>query len=102
MGTRPRTKDFKNEAGPVDDFRLPVPLEIALLHRAQGSVDNDNPDLVFFDQLAECVEGSRAEQAARLRARDTGDLRPDDIEADGPGETHRLLESGRHRAPGNS
>src|SRR4051794_15087977 len=101
MGARPSAKDFENEAGPVDDFRLPVPLEIALLHRAQGGIDNDNPDLVFFDQLAESVEGSRAEQAARPRARDAGDLRPDDIEADGSGETHRLLESGRRRASGN-
>src|SRR4029453_17221243 len=78
MGARPRAKDFENEACPVDDFRLPVPLEIALLHRAQGGIDNDNPDLVFFDQLAESVKGSRAEQAARPRAGDAGYLRPDD------------------------
>ena len=74
MSACPSTENFEDEARPIDDLRLPAPLEIALLHRAQGGIDNDDPDFVFFDELAEIIEGTGAEQATRLRARDAGDL----------------------------
>ena len=100
MGARPRAENFEDQAGPVDDLGLPAPFEIALLHRAQRGVDDDEPDLVFADQSAEVFDCAAAEQGARARARDAGDLGAHDIEADRPGEPDRLVEPRFDRAAG--
>src|SRR5436309_10459455 len=34
VGARPRTENFEDQTGPVDDLGLPVFFEVALLHRA--------------------------------------------------------------------
>ena len=98
MGARPRAENFEDQAGAVDDLGLPAPFEIALLHRAQRAVDDDEPDLVFADQPAQILDGPAAEQAAGARPRDPGDLGAHDVEVDGPRQTDRLLEPGLDRA----
>jgi hypothetical protein len=60
MGAGPRAENFKDQARPVDDLGLPAPFEIALLHRAQRSVDDDERYVVFVDQLAEVFDSAAA------------------------------------------
>jgi hypothetical protein len=60
MGAGPLAENLKDQARPVDDLGLPAPFEIALLHRAQRSVDDDEPDVIFADQLAEVFDCAAA------------------------------------------
>ena len=39
-GVRTVAEDLQDQAGAVDDLGLPAPLEVALLHRRQGGVDD--------------------------------------------------------------
>jgi hypothetical protein len=93
VSARPRAENFEDQTGPVDDLRPPAPFEVALLHRAQRTIDDDDPDSVFADQLAEIFEGPAAEQAIGPRARDARDLGADDIETDRPCEADCFLQS---------
>jgi len=60
MGAGPRAENLEDEPRPVDDLRLPAPFEIALLHRAQRGIDDDERDVVFGDQLAEVFDSAAA------------------------------------------
>src|SRR6059058_4283573 len=53
VGARPRAENFEDQTGPVDDLRLPVFFEGALLHRAQRAVNDDDADRIVADQSAE-------------------------------------------------
>jgi hypothetical protein len=75
-------EDFEDQTGPIDDLRLPAFFEVALLHRAEGTIDDDDPDPVFADQFAEIFEGPAAQQAVRPWARDARNLGADDIKTD--------------------
>jgi len=92
MGTRPRAKNFEDQAGPVNDLRLPAPFQITLLHRAQDAIDDNQIDAVITNQFAEAFEGPAPEEAAWLRAGDPRDLGTDHIEADRPREADRFLQ----------
>ena len=60
MGAGPRAENLEDQARPVDDLGLPAPLEIALLHRAQRSINDDEPNVVFADQPAEFLNCAAA------------------------------------------
>ena len=62
MGARARAEDFEDQAGAVDDLGLPAPFEIALLHRAQRRVDDDQPDRRFRRSVV-----ARASRPCRCR-----------------------------------
>ncbi len=92
MGARPRAEDFEDQSRSIDDLGLPAPFEIALLHRAQRGIDDNDPDLVLFDEFAQIFDGAAAEQAARPRAVDTGDFGRNHIEPDGLGKANGFVE----------
>ena len=82
MGAGALAEDFEDQAGAVDNLGLPASLEIALLHRRHGAVDNDEADRVVLDALAEMFDGAAAEQGCRRGVGDADDFGADDIEMD--------------------
>jgi hypothetical protein len=101
MGAGPLAENLQDQARPVDDLGLPTPFEIALLHRAQRSVDDDESNVVFADQLAEVFDSAAAEEAARARACDTDDLGTDYVQTDRLRETDRFFQPRFDRAAGD-
>jgi hypothetical protein len=100
MGPGASAKDFEDEAGAVDDLGLPLPLEIALLHRRQGAVDDNEADFLLGDHLAKRFDPALADQRRRDRPAEANDLAGNDIEVDRLGEADRLVEPGVERASG--
>src|SRR5579872_2334729 len=100
MGAGACAEDFENEPRAIDDLSLPAPLQIALLHRRQRAIDDDEADLLLVDRRAEGVDAATADQGARRGPREAHDLTADDIKIDRPGETDRLVEPGIEGANG--
>src|SRR5205823_12664399 len=98
MGAGALAENLQDQARPVNDLGLPVPFQIPLLHRAQRSVNDDEIDVGFADQLAEVFDSSAAQEAARARACNIGDFGPDYVETDCLGEPERLFQQRFPRA----
>src|SRR6516164_8002774 len=101
MGARPFAEYFEDQPGAVDDLGLPASFEIALLHRAQCGIDNDETDVVFADQHTEFFDGATAQKTARTRPADTGDLGADHIQTDRLREADRFFQASLCRTSGN-
>ena len=56
MGPRPRAEDLEDEPGAVDDLALPGALEVALLYRRHGAIDDGDADLALLDRGAEQLD----------------------------------------------
>ncbi len=65
--TRAQREDVENEAGASDHAALAVLFEIALLHRTQDVVDEDQVGVVDLLDLAQFVDFARTEQETRIR-----------------------------------
>ncbi len=61
MGAGARAEDLENEPGSVDHLGLPAPLEVALLHRAQRRIDDDEADRALGDDGAQILDVAAAE-----------------------------------------
>jgi hypothetical protein len=93
MGAGPLAENLQDQAGTVDNLRLPAPFEIALLHWAQRGVDDNDPDFILADQLPEGFDSAAAQKSVRARASDGGDFGTDYVEADRLGETDSLFQT---------
>jgi hypothetical protein len=93
MGTRSRAEDFEDQTCAVNDLRLPAAFEIALLHRAQHTIDHHQTYPLVADHSAETLERPAPDEPSRLRASDPSNLGADDIEADCPCKADRFLKS---------
>ena len=94
------SEDFEDEPGAVDHLGLPAPFEVALLHRAERGVDDDEANRALSNDGAQILDIAAAEQRRRDRPRNAHDLRADDVEVDRPRQRDRLVEAGFERAPG--
>src|SRR5512146_1409153 len=100
MGAGARAENLQDEAGAVDDLAFPVALEIALLHRGQPGVDDNDRDLLGLDRFGEVLNGAAADEGRGPPLGDTGDLRLNHIERDRAREADRLLEAHLRRSTG--
>src|ERR1700746_3245680 len=93
MGTGSRAENFEDQTRAVNDLRLPPAFEIALLHRAEHTIDHHQTYPLAADQSAETFEGPAPDEPPRLRASDPSNLGADDIESNCPCETDPFLKS---------
>ncbi len=100
MRARPRAENFEDQAGAVDDLAFPGALEIALLHRADRGIDDDDGDrLELGDRLRPGVSTAPVPSSVAGRQRpQPNDLRRDDVEIDGACQPDRLVEPPLRRA----
>src|SRR4051812_36031706 len=92
-------EDFEDEAGAVDDLGMPAAFEVALLNRAEGSVDDDQTDCVVGDDFAQLLDIAAAEQCRRYRTVDAHALGAHDLQVDRTRQSDRLVETRLQRAP---
>jgi hypothetical protein len=88
--SRACTEDFENEPCAVENFRIPRFLKIALLHRSQCMVDDDQADIEITYSLAKLFDLARSEQRRRPWFVHRHDCGIDDVEIDGVGKADRL------------
>ena len=86
-------KNFENEPRSIDDLGIPRLLEIALLHRRDDVVDDDQTYFEIPYPLANFIDLPRSEQSRRPRLGQRHDRRVDDIEVDGLRKSDRLGET---------
>src|SRR4051812_46958524 len=99
MRARAGTKNFQDQAGAIDNLRLPAPFKVALLHWAQCRIYNDKPDRVFCDRRAQRFNIPGPEQGRRHGPRQSHRLGAHNLQVDGTRQSHRLFKMRLKRAP---
>ena len=89
-----RAEDLQDQPGAVDDLGLQRLLEIALLHRRQPVVDDDQPDPLLLDIGLHALDHALADQRGGRDAAQRHGLGQAHIEVDGAGKPDRLSELG--------
>ena len=85
-------ENLENQAGAVDHLGVERLLQIALLHRRERGVDDEEADLLGLRQRGELLDLALAHQRRGARRIGRHDHRAADIEIDGPREADRLVE----------
>ncbi len=94
LGPRALAENFEDQPGAIEHLGVQFLLEIALLHRRQRMIDDDQFRMAFLDDLGELLDLAAAEQGRRARVVDGNDRRMDRIEADGAGKANGLVMAG--------
>ena len=92
-GARPCRENFEDERRAVDHLAAPRAFEIALLHRGERPIHDDQAQFVRGYCLRHRLHPSGAEQGGRPRLLHGHDIGLHDVEVDGAGEAHRLGEA---------
>src|SRR5690606_6849903 len=85
---------LEDQPGAVDYLGLQRTLQVALLHRRDGRIDDDHIDRVSGDVSRQLLDPARADQRGRPPAGDRTQLGMDDLEVDGARQPDRLFEAG--------
>ena len=91
---RPRAapENLQYKPGAIDDFRLQRLFEIALLHRRQRTIGDNQTDLMLGDQRRDLLDLAFAEKGRRTDRVEHHDRVANDIDFDRGGETDRLFD----------
>ena len=92
-GARPCREDFEDERGAVDHLAVPGAFEIALLHRGERSIHDDQAQLVRGYRVRHRFHPAGAEQGRGPRLLHRHDGCFHDVEVDGTSEAYRLDEA---------
>ena len=99
---RPAGENLQDQAGAVDDLDLPGLLEVALLDRRQGVVDDGDGGLRQFDDQPDLLDLALAEQGGRRELAQVGDQGLADLQIERQRQADGLFQSrgrGPRRAP---
>src|SRR5262245_1834656 len=97
---RPRSpaEDLENESGAIQHLRSPCRFEIALLHRGQRMIDDDEPGLFGAHQPSKLLDFAGAEQRRGTRRFKWHQSACGDVEIDRSGKPDRLIETRLRRS----
>src|SRR5665213_509959 len=95
---RAPAENFQNESGAVDDLRVPGFFQIALLHRRDRAIHDDDGSFERFGEPGDLVDLALADISRRPRRLQHDDAALHDIEIDGAGKAHRLFQPRFRRA----
>jgi hypothetical protein len=98
LGAGAVAEDFQDQPGAVHDLGLEFLLQIALLNRRQGMIDDHQLDLLDRDPVRQFRHFASAEQRRRTRLLQIDDLGVDDLEFDRLRQTNGLFKPRRRRA----
>ena len=90
---RTLAEDLQDQAGAVEHLAAPGLLQVALLHRAQGMIDDGQRGLAVGDQRPKLGHLAGAEQRRRPRLRQRHDLFRNDIELYGARQPRAFCEA---------
>jgi len=98
LGGGSAPEDFQDQARSIDDLSVPMLFEIALLHRCQRMVDNDQAGIGFIQKMTDFLDLAGAEQCRRTWLVDRDDKPLGHLEIDGERQPLRFLKLRLDRA----
>src|SRR5690606_7785428 len=97
-GARATTEDLQNNASSIEDLGVQTFFQIALLHRRQRMIDEDQLDFVLRHQFRNLLKLASADQGRGTRIVDGHDLGMDRFEIDGACKSNGLVQARLWRA----
>src|SRR6516225_5502795 len=91
-------ENLQDQAGAVQDFRIPRFFQVALLHWRQRAIHDHDAGVETFDETGNLFDLALAEKCCRPQSVEHDDAGLFDVEIDGAGKTDRLIEL-RRRPP---
>ena len=92
-GQRALAENFQDQPGAIEHLAVPGLLQVALLDRAHGMIDDDEAGLVLGTSAGDLLDLAGAQQRCRPRPHERDDLGQSHVEGDGLGQPDRLLQA---------
>ncbi len=91
-GRRPLPENIEDQRRPVDYLAAPLALQVALLHRRQRGIDDDDVDTLVLDDRVEVLHVPATQKRRRLALAQRQDRLMHHDEPDRGGQTDSLLQ----------